>query len=660
MTIESAGARGLVSIVLTLVAVLPGPRVEAQAPPAEAFASLATMESASISPDGTRLAFAAHSPTDSYVFVANLDGMQVTTAVQVTEGKLRSVFWASDEALVFTASTTTAAAFIPGRIETAAPYGVDLTADGAVTRLLKGHERVTRRGGGGAVLAGGALFASSGATLVGWERDTGRVLYPKVEVPELDHVLYAVDPKDDRQDVVDRGSRFTRDWVVGESGEPLFRVDYTQKSDQYTLLARQDDQWEIVVSETIAIPEMSVYGLSTSGDLVVRARPEGADYFGLYTLSSESGELGEPLLVDDHLDVGGARLDPYTNRVIGASVNGVPRWFDSELAKHQVLLDQTFPGESPFISSWSQDRRRFIVTTESADRSPGIYLYDASEPSVAQIGSTYGGLQGVRLPPRREYRYTARDGTSIPGYLTRPLDTDGPGPLVVLPHGGPASRDYGGFDWIAHFIASRGYTVLQPNFRGSGGYGKAWEEAGYGEWGIGVMQDDISDGVEALIAEGLADPERVCIVGASYGGYAALAGAVFTPELYRCAVAIAPVTDLIDMFAFERNRQGGLSSAVSYWLDAMGGGNPDGLNDRLRAASPAAHAERADAPILLVHGRDDSVVPIAQSQKMEDALRSAGKQVELIELEGEDHWLSVPSTRLATLQAIERFLAEHL
>jgi dipeptidyl aminopeptidase/acylaminoacyl peptidase len=504
------------------------------------------------------------------------------------------------------------------------------------------------------------MFAASGAQLIGWERDTGRVLYPKVEVPELERVLYAIDPKNDRQVVVDRGSRFTRDWVVDESGEPVFRIDYTDKTDQYTLLSRLDERWEVVVSETIAIPEMSVYGLNDDGDLIVRAKPDDTGHFGLYSLSTESGKLDEPVLVPDRLDVGGARLDPYTNRIIGSSIEGVPVWFDNELAEHQRLLDESFPGESAYIASWSDDRRLFIVLTESGDRAPAVYLYDANEPSVTQIGTIYAGLAGMQLPLRREYDYTARDGTTIPGYLTRPMNASGRTPLVVLPHGGPGSRDYGGFDWIAHFLATRGYTVLQPNFRGSAGFGSDWEEAGFGEWGIGVMQHDITDGVTALIDEELADPERVCIVGASYGGYAALAGAVFTPELYRCAVAIAPVTNLVDMIGFERSRLGGRSSAVSYWRDAMGGGDPGGLNDRLRAASPAAHAERANAPILLVHGRDDSVVPISQSREMENELLAAGKNVELIELDGEDHWLSVAQTRLATLQAVERFLAEHL
>ncbi|HET8699279.1 MAG TPA: alpha/beta fold hydrolase [Gammaproteobacteria bacterium] len=258
------------------------------------------------------------------------------------------------------------------------------------------------------------------------------------------------------------------------------------------------------------------------------------------------------------------------------------------------------------------------------------------------------------------YSYRARDGVEIPGYLTRPLDAKGPTPLVLLPHGGPAARDVGGYDWLAHALASRGYAVLQPNFRGSGGFGEKWEKAGHGEWGIGVMQNDLTDGVAAVVAAGIADPERVCIVGASYGGYAALAGAVFTPELYRCAAAIAGVSDLRDMLGFERDKAGQASATLSYWRQAMGVTDADSPVERLNAASPAQHVERVRAPILLIHGRDDTVVPITQSRAMQRALANAGKRVQLVELDGEDHWLSRPPTRLATLQALDRFLAEQL
>jgi dipeptidyl aminopeptidase/acylaminoacyl peptidase len=172
------------------------------------------------------------------------------------------------------------------------------------------------------------------------------------------------------------------------------------------------------------------------------------------------------------------------------------------------------------------------------------------------------------------------------------------------------------------------------------------------------MQHDLSDGVAALVAAGIADPERVCIVGASYGGYAALAGAAFTPELYRCAAAINGVSDLRDILTIYRGRRDGRSAAVTYFERSLG--VEDSSARELDAASPAQHAEQVQAAVLLIHGRDDSVVLIGQSRSMERALRGAGKTVQLVELEGEDHWLSEATTRLETLRALDTFLAEHL
>jgi dipeptidyl aminopeptidase/acylaminoacyl peptidase len=228
---------------------------------------------------------------------------------------------------------------------------------------------------------------------------------------------------------------------------------------------------------------------------------------------------------------------------------------------------------------------------------------------------------------------------------------------VVLAHGGPAARDTMGFDWWAQAIASRGYAVLQANFRGSTGYGEAFMEAGYGEWGR-KMQTDLSDGVRWLASEGLIDPSRVCIVGASYGGYAALAGPTLDTGVYRCAVSVNGVSDLRRMVEVEAragvNRN---NETVRYWNRFMGA---ERLGDRsLDERSPSRLAAQADAPILLIHGRDDTVVPLEQSRLMAQALRRADKPVEFIELEGEDHWLSRSDTRLRMLTETMRFLQAH-
>jgi dipeptidyl aminopeptidase/acylaminoacyl peptidase len=626
----------------------------AQAPPLEAFAALPAMQAPNISPDGQRLAFIAQSEASSFVLVSNLSDMKVTAAVDVSVMKPRDVIWANEDTLLLLVSSTVNFGPLSQQVESFAPYGIDLAGELNVRQLLLAEQRLRA-----ASQTFGGIVALQGAQLIGFDRSKGLALFPRRE--QEGRVLYAVDAKNDRRSKIDEGTQNTRFWVIDENAEPRFRVEYNAQRDFFTILRRGERGWEVLVAEVTALPEMTVHGLDADGELVVGMRPKDVGRAGLYIMSAETGKIERPLLADDGFDVAGVRKDYYTNRVVGAQVAGEPPvWFDAELRKHQSDLNDAFPGESPRMLSWSVDRSRVIVSTQGSDRAPAYYLYDVKAAKVSQIASANTALARAKLAPRVPYSYKARDGVEIPGYLTRPLGAEGATPLVMLPHGGPAALDVGGFDWLAHFLASRGYTVLQPNFRGSGGLGKKWEDAGHGEWGVGVMQHDLTDGVAALVAAGMADPGRVCIVGASYGGYAALAGAAFTPELYRCAAAIAGVADLHVMLAFERNRTGFGSPTLAYWRQAMGVDEAGSANERLDAASPAQHVGSVKAPVLLIHGHDDTVVPIAQSQLMQRALEGAGKSVQLVELEGEDHWLSGAKTRLETLQALDAFLAAHL
>jgi dipeptidyl aminopeptidase/acylaminoacyl peptidase len=401
--------------------------------------------------------------------------------------------------------------------------------------------------------------------------------------------------------------------------------------------------------------------VSPAGELIIGAQFTDPGRYGLYVLSLDSGKIERPYLVNDRYDVEGSVQDPYTNHVVGATLQEEEPtvvWFDEELARHQQSVDAAL-GFPTRITSWSSDRSRFIVLAEHAELPPAYYLFEPATSSLRMIASAYPEAHQAGVAPRLGILYPARDGVQIPAYLTMADDLQKPAPLIVVPHGGPEARDVGGFDWLAHFLASRGYVVLQPNYRGSDGYGAAWRDAGRGGWGTGVMQQDITDGVAALVDAGIADRERVCIVGASYGGYAALAGATFTPELYRCAVAISPIADVNGFIDYQRDRSERGSATVTYW-ETVAGGDLGAAGDRLRAISPARNVDNVQAPILLIHGRDDSVVPISQSRSMESALRGAGKSVELVELSGEDHWLSRADTRLETLEAVDAFLATHL
>ncbi len=253
--------------------------------------------------------------------------------------------------------------------------------------------------------------------------------------------------------------------------------------------------------------------------------------------------------------------------------------------------------------------------------------------------------------------WKAADGLDLHGVLTLPPGRPPHGlPLVVLPHGGPEARDYPDFDWLAQAFAARGYAVFQPNFRGSDGYGSEFRDAGFKQWGR-KMQTDISDGVADLAKQGLVDPKRACIVGASYGGYASLAGVTVQQGLYRCAVADAPVADLSDFLAYAGERAGYYTGATRYWNAYMG--STSERDPSLRAISPVQLADRADAPILLIHGKDDTVVPISQSQAMLAALKAAGKPAQMVTMPDEDHWLSREQTRISMLTAAVAFVEKY-
>lgn len=354
---------------------------------------------------------------------------------------------------------------------------------------------------------------------------------------------------------------------------------------------------------------------------------------------------------NDKYDAGSAIFADGTDRLVGVTYiadEPVLVYFDENEKEDQAGLDRGFPGLRAYMVSRSLDGGKAIARTESASTPPRYHYLDLAQNKYVDLGSAYPQLQGMTLSETRPISYKARDGLAIDGYLTVPKGADPRKlPLIVHPHGGPASRDYLRYDYWVQYFASRGWAVLQMNFRGSTGYGDALKSAGDHEWGR-AMQDDVTDGVRWAIGEGFADPGRVCIVGASYGGYAALQGATSTPELYRCVVALNGVSDISGLISDDRHYTNFMLTRDYLSQDDPG------------AVSPANHAADVVAPVLVAYSTKDRNVKYDQSTGMIAALKRAGKTVVEVKLEGADHYLTHERHRVAFFQAMDAFLVENL
>ncbi|MFT4074015.1 MAG: S9 family peptidase [Asticcacaulis sp.] len=616
-------------------------------PSVEAYAAPPLVDQIAISPDGKRIAMISQSG-DNKVLLHFTIAENKPTYIGIGPAKIRDLFWADNEHVILTNSETrTLPVFAGFKNELFLARSVNLSTRDVITLFSKedGFYNIV-------------LGNLQRIKVDGEYRVTASNFRLKGE-PNL--CLFSFAPDKLRGHLIVEGTNDTQGFVITPEGFPLAYTEFNDIRKEWRLyyntgIPGKTNRFTCIYKmvQPLNIPVLE--GLGRDGNSVVV-------YFSQDALKGEYHEIGADGVLQPALDVGDASsttllFHPTTGRLIGYAHSDdwiTYTYFDPLMKKLADLLPKVM-GERYRISfaGFAEDPRQMILYGESATDAGTYYFLDAAKGEVALLAHNYTHLPPEWISEKQPIAYKAADGLDIHGYLTLPPRKSAKNlPLIVLPHGGPEARDHGGFDWQSQVLAAHGYAVLQPNFRGSAGYGKAFVEAGYGEWGK-KMQTDLSDGVRHLVKQGIVDPKRVAILGASYGGYAALAGATLDAGVYNCAVSIAGVSDTKGMIDFELSSSASLDSPrVLYWKQFMG--DPKSYDD----ISPARQADKAYCPILLIHGTDDTVVPIAQSRKMEDALKQAGKPVEFVTYKGQDHWETVGSARIEMMKAALAFLDKY-
>jgi dipeptidyl aminopeptidase/acylaminoacyl peptidase len=622
------------------------------AAPLEAYGKLPTFENGAVSPDGKLLALEMTDGDKRVVLIEDPVKKTMIGALRAGEHKVRDIQWAGSDHLIVTTSTAT---YIP---EVTAPTTEWLVAQdynvrtGEQTPLIKenagNNERFHEEEKLNVIsdrpqirMIGGKPYAFLGVIQFPYEK--GVLCLDKVDLSGGPSIIEA------------DGSEFTRQWFVDPAGAPLAQGEYDHRTSTWTLRLADKGSWRTVKSVQAPIDVPGILGLGQDGrSVVVEDHEDGRPVVRLAELSASDWAAPDPALQDKDLI-----FDDSSGALIGTQyLEGDDYQTHFFAPADQAIWEGTLracPGDIVRLVSMSQDHHRLLVDDDSPSLGPGYFFVDVDAKSASWIGAAYDKLDTGDVGEVRSIAFKAADGLALSGYLTLPHGKDAKNlPLIVFPHGGPAVRDIPGFDWWAQAMASRGYAVLQVNFRGSYGFGEDFLSAGYGQWGR-KMQTDLSDGVRYLAGQGLIDPKRVCIVGASYGGYAALAGAALDVGVYRCAVSVAGISDLARMIRWSRGQEGVV--AQRDWDRFVGASGPD--DPGLAAISPVDHIDRVTIPVLLIHGKDDTVVPFEQSEIMRSALVNAGKQAQLVVLNHEDHWLSHGDTRLQMLQATMDFVEKN-
>lgn len=622
------------------------------------FGARETVQQLSISPGGTRVAMIR--PVEgrgAAVVVGDLTtgAMKVVLTSSGRPDRLSRCQWASDTRLVCNA-------FLIQNLGEKLGFTrmVSVNHDGSDMKLLSSRDNSRSIG-----------FAQSGGDIIDWGPDgsDGSVLMTRVFVPEgqtgshlgskrAGYGVELVDATTLRRRVIEEPRGTAIEYIsdgkgnVRVMGLQATAAGYDGDTIRYSYRMAGSRDWQELSALRLGgagrASGFNPYAVDSAKN-VVYGFDDHQGRRALFSIALDGSLNRSLVLAHPSVDIDGLIRVGRQRRVVGASYATDRRqaeYFDPELQRLRNSLGKALP-DKPLVSflDASADETKLVVFA-GGDTDPGTYyVYDKRTKRLEELAAVRPQLRKVALATVKPVAFPAADGTEIPGYLTLPAGSDGKNlPAIVMPHGGPGARDEWGFDWLAQFYAARGFAVLQPNFRGSTGYGDAWfQKNGFQSWRTAI--GDVNDGGRWLVSQGIARADQLAILGWSYGGYAALQSPALDPGLFKAIVAIAPVTDLETLRAESR----GFSNFPQ--VDAF-----IGHGDHVQDGSPARNAGRIKAPVLLFHGDQDLNVGIGESRMMADRLRDAGGKVELVEFDGLDHQLDDDKARTAMLARSDAFL----
>ncbi len=621
--------------------------------PAEIFGTLDEVWDASISPDGSNVALGCSPTGVKSVCIYSMDSDARPKLINPPkDARITGLFWTSNQYLIYSIEVfekiTVSSGLREFEINRLVSYDLDTGESQILMRnipAIYGGDRIDSL-----LLGDDDEFLTSLTLIADDKPKTGRLVAQK---GQLQHVVYKVNLKTGKAKVQETKQRSVLGSAYDAYGKEIATIEWDLGNKRFRVTAPERGRKVLYEAKAETQP-LSISGLGHDGDsLIVNFDDESR--FGLYEMQLSDGAVTPVTYNGEAVGNLGVIEDRYTNEIIGYRfTNDLPgRWYtDPEFASVAENTQKVLNADSVILTSWSQDRKLFTIAAVNKGRPTSYYLFDVDQSSISALGGQAPWLDGQTLGQISEFSYTARDGMKLYGYLVAPPgqeDLASPLPMVVLPHGGPEARDDATYNWLSQAIAGQGYLVLKPNFRGSAGYGQDYRNAGYDEFG-GKMVDDVVDAADWAISQGFAQSEY-CVVGWSYGGYSALMTTLKAKSKVTCTVSINGVTDPGILFT-DTYRDG---PGFAYWENYVGDFFQN-EEKRRSEINPFARSAEFVKPVLLIHGDEDLIVPIRQSEKMAEALGSLSR---FVELNGDDHNLETTVSRQKLLSELFDFLETH-